>query len=153
MPAVFVDAARHTFLEFRDTGKVKHYISMLDGSINIIQMTPSEQKQLKPCTSTPEHFAKTYLSSYLEISRSARAILKGILGDHAPTVENPSDTSFSGGTVSLEEISQVNNWCPSKARKHLRKLVEKPGGRWAWSPEEAEKITALLKECFGSEEN
>ena len=148
---VFVDAGRHTFLEFRDTGKVKHYVSMLDGTIDIIQMTPAEQKQLKPCASTPEHFAKTYLNSFLEVSRSAKAILKGILGTHSDIPENPSAPRFTEGTVSLEQICEVSRWEPSRARKHLRKLVEKPGGRWAWSPEEAEKITTLLKECFASE--
>lgn len=151
MPAVYVDRSRHTFLEFRDTGKVKHYISMLDGTIDIIQMTPAEQKQLKPCSSTPEHFAQTYLNSFLEISRSAKAILKGILGTHSDIPENPGAPRFTEGTVSLEQISQELNLDPSKCRKHLRKLVEKPGGRWAWSPEEAERITTLLKECFASE--
>jgi len=148
MPAVFVDAARHTFLEFRDTGKVKHYVTMLNGNIDIIQLSPSEQKQLKPTTDTPEHFAKVYMDSYLDISRSARAILRGILGVTEESQPSDSGPRFTGGTVSLEQISQDLQLDPGKCRKHLRKLVEKPGGRWEWSPEEAEKITSLLKECF-----
>jgi len=148
MPAVFVDAARHTFLEFRDTGKVKHYVTMLNGNIDIIQLSPSEQKQLKLTTDTPEHFAKVYMDSYLDISRSARAILRGILGVTEESQPSDSGPRFTGGTVSLEQISLDLQLDPSKCRKHLRKLVEKPGGRWEWSPEEAEKITSLLKECF-----
>ena len=151
MPRVWVDRNRHTFLEYRDTGKVRHYVSMIGGSIEVMQMTPTEYKQLEPCLSTPEQFAKTYLKSTLGISRAARAILTGILGATGESVPAPSATSFHSGTVTLEQISEENNWNPSKARKHLRKLMDKPGGRWAWSPEDAEKIVTMLKECFADE--
>ena len=153
MPAVFVDRGRHTFLEFRDTGKVKHFVTMTNGVIEIIQLSVNEVKSngLKPHNSTPEHFARVYLSSYLEISRSARAILNGIIGHSEAHSPEPAATSFSGGSVSLEQICEGLKLDPSRCRKYLRKLVEKPGGRWAWSPEEAEKISSLLKECFNSE--
>lgn len=151
MPRVWVDRNRHTFLEYRDTGKVRHYVTMMNGSIETIQMTPTEFKQLEPCLSTPEHFANTYLKSSLDISRSARAILSTILKGSGQSVPEPSATSFSQGSVTLEQIVQENNWDAHKARKFLRKLVNKPGGRWAWPPEEAEKIVSMLKECFADE--
>ena len=153
MPSVYVDRSRHTFLEFRDTGKVKHFVTMLNGNIDIVQYSQSEQKSmgLKAHKSSPEHFARVYLSSFLEISRGARAILNGIIGHSSEPIRDTGATSFSGGTVSLEEIAQGLKLDPSKCRKHLRKLVEKPGGRWAWSPEEAEKISALLQECLAHE--
>lgn len=148
MPKVWVDRNRHTFLEYRDSGKVRHYVSMVNGSIEIVQMGQAEYKHLEHCLSTPEHFARIYLKSTLGISRAARAILSGILSDTGESVPEPSGASFSSGTVSLEQICEGFNWNPSKARKHLRKLMEKPGGRWAWSPEDAEKIVTMLKECF-----
>jgi len=88
------------------------------------------------------------MDSYLDISRSARAILRGILGVTEESQPSDSGPRFTGGTVSLESICEALQLDPSKCRKHLRRLVEKPGGRWEWSSEGAEKITSLLKECF-----
>lgn len=148
---VYVDRNRNTYLEYRDTGKVKHFVCMLDGSIDTVQLPPKDYKSFIPRDITPQHFAQKYLSSLLPISRSARAILRGFLGDSDEKTEAADSTRFTSGTVSLQEICEGNNWEPSRVRKHLRKLIEKPGGRWAWSPEEAERIVTIIRECMLNE--
>lgn len=146
---VFFDRNRHIYLQYRDAGKTRHFITMHTGTIECIQLTAKDFLRLRKYDKHgPEHFANTCLKSHLPITRSARVILRGLLGQSEATGATEERASFSGTSVSLEEISQLNNWEPSKCRKFLRKLVEKPGGRWAWSPEEAEKITVMLKECF-----
>ena len=146
---VFFDRNRHTYLQYRDAGKTRHFITMHTGTIECIQLTAKDFLRLRKYDKHgPEHFANTCLKSHLPITRSARVILRGLLGQSGAAGAPEERASFSGASVSLEEISQLNNWEPSKCRKFLRKLVEKPGGRWAWSPEEAEKITVMLKECF-----
>ena len=150
---VWVDSSRHTYLQYRDTGKVRHFITMESGSIDQVQLKYVDYVKLKPCKSTPEQFARVYLGSCLNISRGARAILRGILGAHTESEAPVEAARFSGGTVSLQEISEVLGKSPTECRKHLRKLVNKPGGRWVWSPEEAEKITNLLRECFINEDS
>ena len=146
---VFFDRNRHTYLQYRDAGKTRHFITMHTGTIECIQLTAKDFLRLRKYDKHgPEHFANTCLKSHLPITRSARVILRGLLGQSEVAGAPEERASFSGTSVSLEEISQLNNWEPSKCRKFLRKLVEKPGGRWAWSPEEAEKITVMLKECF-----
>lgn len=148
MYSVWVDSGRHTFLQYRDTGKTRHYVSMRDGSIDLVQMNRSEFIRLKPCASTPEHLASVYLKSFMSISRGARAILRGVLGESEDSAPAPSATSFTGGTVSLAQISEGRGWDLARARKFLRKLVDKPSGRWEWSPEEAQRIESILEECF-----
>ena len=149
---VFFDRNRHTYLQYRDAGKTRHFITMHTGTIECIQLTAKDFLRLRKYDKHgPEHFANTCLKSHLPITRSARVILRGLLGQSKAAGATEERASFSGTSVSLEEISQLNNWEPSKCRKFLRKLVEKPGGRWAWSPEEAEKITVMLKECFTNE--
>lgn len=146
---VFFDRNRHTYLQYRDAGKTRHFITMHTGTIECIQLTAKDFLRLRKYDKHgPEHFANTCLKSHLPITRSARIILRGLLGQSEATGAPEERASFSGASVSLDEIAQMNNWEPSKCRKFLRKLVEKPGGRWAWSPEEAEKITVMLKECF-----
>jgi hypothetical protein len=145
---VFINHNRNTFLQYRDAGKTRHYVTMMDGSIDCIQLSAKDYRGLKvEKKSTPEHFAEVYLKSHLSISRPARAILRAVLGESGDIQENPSDPRFSG-SVTLEQIAEGNNWEPSRCRKFLRKLVDKPGGRWAWPPEEAEKITNILRECM-----
>lgn len=148
---VLVDNNRHTFLFYRDVGKTKQCISMVEGKIEVISLGLSDFRRLKPCTSTPEHFAEVYLSSHLEIARSARAILRTILGHSPDLTAQPEATRFSGGVVTIQEISDAIQKPPGKCRKFLRKLVDKPGGRWEWSTEEAEKIKVMLLECFANE--
>lgn len=149
---VMVDNNRHTFLFYRDVGKTKHYISTLDGKVDIVALGREDQRRLKPCKSTPEHYAEIFLKSHLEISRAARAILRGILG-HSEALTAPGEgPSFSGSVVTIAEISESLGKPPNKCRKFLRKLVDKPGGRWEWSAEEAEKVKVLLIECFSREE-
>lgn len=146
---VFFDRNRHTYLQYRDAGKTRHFITMHTGTIECIQLTAKDFLRLRKYDKHgPEHFANTCLKSHLPITRSARVILRGLLGQSEATGAPEERASFSGASVSLDEIAQMHNWEPSKCRKFLRKLVEKPGGRWAWSPEEAEKITVMLKECF-----
>ena len=150
---VWVDSNRHTFLQYRDSGKVRHFVTMRDGSIDLVQLRYTEYIKFKPCKSTPLQFAQIYLKSTLWISRSARAILRGVLGETEEKSAQPEAPSFSGGTVTLGDISQVLGKEPSACRKHLRKLVSKPGGRWAWTPEEAEKVVSMLRECFRNEDS
>ena len=150
--SVFVDRQRHTFLQYRDNGRTRHFVTMQDGTIECVALSPADYMRFKPVlNSTPEQFAKTYLSSYLPISRSARVVLRGILGQSEDLPAAGERASFSGGSVGIQEIALANNWDPSRCRKFLRKLVDKPGGRWEWSPEEADKITGMLKECFANE--
>lgn len=146
---VFFDRNRHTYLQYRDAGKTRHFITMHTGTIECIQLTAKDFLRLRKYDKHgPEHYANTCLKSHLPITRSARVILRGLLGQSEATGAPEERASFSGASVSLDEIARMSNWEPSKCRKFLRKLVEKPGGRWAWSPEEAEKITIMLKECF-----
>ena len=84
----------------------------------------------------------------MEISRSARAILAGVLGTEIAHTEEPSGPKFFSGAVGLEEICEALKITPQVARKHLRKLVDKPGGRWEWEPDQAEKIKQMLVECI-----
>jgi len=143
---VYLDANRHTYLQYRDSGKVRHFITLRTGTIDCIQLTAKDYMRLKPYDKKDaKHFAKVYLESPLAISRQAKVILRGLLGHSEALEEAPR---FDGGTVTLEEIAEANGWDPSKSRKFLRKSVEKPGSRWAWTPEEAEKIQAMLKEYF-----
>ena len=149
---IFLDFNRHSYLQYRDAGKTRHFVTLKGGTIECVQLTAKDFMRLKKYDKrTPSQFAQTYLGSSLAISRQARVILRGILGqseDSAPAEQQPS---FSGGSVSLEEIAEANHWDPSRCRKFLRKAIEKPGGRWAWSPEEAEKVQAMLKEFFVTE--
>lgn len=146
---VYLDRNRHSYLQYRDAGKTRHFITMHTGTIECIQLTAKDYLRLRPYDKhSPEHFAELCLKSHLGITRSARVILRGLLGQSEAASSTEERASFSGTSVSLDEIAQMNNWEPSKCRKFLRKMVEKPGGRWAWSPEEAEKIAAMLKECF-----
>ena len=147
--SIFIDFNRHTFLQYRDNGKTRSYVSMVDGTIDCVQLSSKDFKSLKPYTkTTPEHFAQTYLNSHLTISRSARAILRGILGDSGGEIEERSGPRFSSGVVTLEEIAAANNWNPSHCRKFLRKTMDKPGGRWTFSPDDADKVREMLKEYF-----
>jgi len=149
--AVYQDRNRHTYLQYRDAGKTRHFVTMCSGGIDCVQLTAKDYLRFKKYEKhTPEHFAEVYLKSFLSISRQARVILRGVLGYSSESEAPEERASFSGTSVSLEEIAQANNWEPSKCRKFLRKLVEKPGGRWAWSPEEADKIAGMLKECFAN---
>lgn len=144
---VFTDHNRHTFLQYRDMGKTRHYVAMLEGSIDCIQLSAKDFRGLKKYEKcTPEHFAEVYLKSHLPLSRSARAILRGVLGDSGDPAEGASDKKFSSGTVTLEEILEGTGISPQHARKFLRKTVDKPGGRWAWEPEEAARILEMLVE-------
>ena len=146
---VFVDRNRHTYLLYRENDKTKQYVSMVSGKIDTVSLGRSEFKDLVEYTAqTPQHFAEVYLKSYMEISRAARAILAGVLGTEIAQTEEPSGSKFSSGSVGLEEICEVLKITPQVARKHLRKLVEKPGGRWEWEPEQAEKIKQMLTECI-----
>lgn len=146
---VFVDRNRHTYLLYRENDKTKQYVSMSSGKIDTVSLNRSESKDLVEYTAqTPQHFAKVYLKSYMEISRAARAILAGVLGAEIAHSEESSSPKFSSGAVGLEEICEALKITPQVARKHLRKLVDKPGGRWAWEPEQAEKIKQMLVECL-----
>lgn len=149
---IFTDYHRHTYLQYRDNGKTRSYIAMVDGSIDCIQLPAKDFRGLKLYTkSTPEHFAKTYLNSYLAISRSARAVLRGILGDSSPESVAAGDPRSESGTVGIQELAAENNWEPSHCRRFLRKAMDKPGGRWNFTPEEAQKVTEMLKEYFSSD--
>ena len=152
---IFTDHNRYTYLQYRDNGKTRDYVSMVEGSIDCIKLSVRDLKGFKPYTkSTPEHFAKTYLDSHLAISRAARAVLRGVLGfSNGPEskIEGVSDPRFSEGTVGIQEIALENNWEPSHCRRFLRKAMEKPGGRWNFTPEEAQRVTEMLKEYFTSE--
>jgi hypothetical protein len=146
---IFIDHNRHTHLQYKDNGKTRSYVSMADGSIDCVQLSRTEFLRLKPYDkATPEHFAQTYLKSHLAISRAARAILRGISGDPIDKTAEPSDPRFTPGTVDIGYIAAENNWEPSHCRRFLRKTLKKPGGRWNFSPEEAQKITEMLKEYF-----
>lgn len=149
---IYTDRNSYTYLQYRDSGKVRHFITLRTGTIECIQLTAKDFMRFRPYDKkTPAEFAKTYLNSFLPISRQARVILRGIIGESGEDAAASEATSFSGGTVGIQEICDANQWIPGKARKHLRKLIEKPGGRWEWSPEEAQKIEAMLKECFANE--
>lgn len=149
LPRVYVDRHRHTFLMFRDNEKTRQYVSMINGQIEIIQMTRREWKELiryKDCT--PEHFAMVYLKSTQDISRQARAILRGILGQSEEKLSPGETPRFSDSVVALEQICEVYGWNPSRVRKQLRKLMNKPGGRWVFPVEEVDKIVSMVKECL-----
>ena len=147
--SVHLDRNRHAYLQYRDAGKTRHFIILHQGSVECIQLTAKDFLRLRPYDKHgPEHFAQVCLNSHLPVARSARVILRGLLGQSEAADGSSERASFSGSSVSLEEICELNHWEPQKCRKFLRKLVEKPGGRWAWSPEEAEKVTLMLKECF-----
>lgn len=153
--AIFLDHNRKALLQYRDTGKARHYIGIVDGTIDCLQLTQKDFRGLKSYVKqTPEHFADTYLKSTLPISRPARAILRAVLGfqegSDGPT-ENRSAPRFQSLGVTIEQLAQENNWSASKCRKFLRKTMEKPGGRWVFSPEEAQKVTDMLKEFFADD--
>ena len=153
--AIFLDHNRHALLQYRDTGKTRHYIGIVDGTIECLQLTQKDFRGLKPyAIRTPGHFAETYLKSTLPISRTARSILRSILGfsegSDGPT-ENRSAPRFQSLGVTIEQIAQENNWSASKCRKFLRKTMEKPGGRWVFSPEEAQNVVVMLKEFFDAD--
>lgn len=148
---VMVDNNRHTYLFYRDVGKTKHYVSSVEGRVDIVALGRQDQRYLKPCKGTPEHFAEVYLKSHMEISRGARAILRSVLGFPEDSPAPGEAPSFSGGTVDIASISEALGKPASKCRKFLRKLIDKPGGRWEWPPEEAEKIKSMLMECFANE--
>lgn len=146
---VFIDRNRHTYLLYRDSEKTKQFVSMVSGKIDTVSLSKSEFKDLIEYTlQTPQHFADIYLKSYMEISRAARAVLAGVLGTELAAVAEASAPSFSSGSVGLEEICEALKITPQVARKHLRKLVDKPGGRWEWEPDQAEKIKQMLVECI-----
>ena len=155
--SVHLDHNRRCLLQYRDTGKVRHYIAISDGVIDCIQLSRKDFLGLKPYVKqTPEHFAEVMLKSTLPISRQSRAILRSILGlTGVPGAEPEGAGSprFSSAGVTIEEIAQENNWSPSKCRKFLRKCMEKPGGRWVFSPEEADKVVQMLKEYFSRDTN
>ena len=147
LPRVYVDRNRHTYLMFRDNEKTRQYVSMVGGQIEIIQLTRREWKELiryKECT--PEHFAEVYLKSTQDMSRQARAILKGILGQPEDKLSPTESPRFPEGVVGLPQILEGLSFSPSRARKHLRKLVNKTGGRWSWPFEEAQRIRTILEE-------
>ncbi len=151
---VFINFNGNTFLSYRETEKVGCFVSLMSGSIETIQLTINEMRRMKlthydKCT--PEHFAKVYLSSYLPITSQARAILRPLVGISGDSIENLGDQKFSSGTVSLQEICEIYSWDPKQVRKHLRKLMNKPGGRWEWDPDEAQKVIAMVKECLPQE--
>lgn len=143
---VMIDRNAYTYLQYRDAGKTRHFVTMRDGTIDTIQIQKGEFSQLKPLSCTPEHFAQKYLNSYLTISRSARAILHGVLGQSESPQPVAERASFSGGTVSLAQILEGTGIELSVARKYLRKLIEKPSGRWEWPPEEAERVLSMVQE-------
>lgn len=152
LPRVYVDRNRHTYLMFRDNEKTRQYVSMVNGQIEIIQLTRREWKELiryKECT--PEHFAEVYLKSTQDMSRQARAILKSILGQPEEKLSPTESPRFPEGSISLQQLCEVYNWNPSKVRKQLRKLMNKPGGRWNFTPDEADKIVTMVKECLHRE--
>ena len=152
LPRVYVDRHRHTYLMFRDNEKTRQYVSMINGQIEIIQLTRREWKELiryKECT--PEHFAEVYLKSTQDMSRQARAILKGILGQPEDKLSPTESPRFTSGVVGLGDICAAQGWNPSKVRKQLRKLMNKPGGRWNFTPDEADKIVTMVKECLHQE--
>lgn len=152
---ILIDHNRHTYLQYRDNGKTRNYVSMVDGTIDCVQLPVSGLKGFKVLLkTTPEHFAQTYLNSHLTISRSARAVLRGVLGfssDSGGENEGAGRSAFSAGTVGIQELAIENNWEPSHCRRFLRKTMDKPGGRWTFSPEEAQKVTNMLKEYFARE--
>ena len=146
---IYLDYNRHSYLQYRDAGKTRHFVTLKGGSIDCVQLSAKDFMRLKKYEKrTPQQFAETYLSSPLAISRQAKVILRGVLGKSSETEGQQERASFSGGSVTLEEIAEANQWDPSRCRKFLRKTVEKPGGRWAWEPEEAGKIQSMLKEFF-----
>jgi hypothetical protein len=146
---VFIDRNRYTYLQYRDGEKTRQFVSMISGKIDTVSLGRAEFNQLIEYTAqTPQHFAEVYLKSYMEISRAARAVLAGVLGGELPLTAEPSAPSFSSGAVGLEEICEALKITPQVARKHLRKLVDKPGGRWEWEPDQAEKIKQMLTECI-----
>ncbi len=150
---MFTDHNRHTYLQYRDNVKTRDYVAMIDGTIDCIQLAAKDYRGFKKYEKcTPEHFAQVYLNSHLAISRSARAILRGILGQSSETEDRSERASFAGESVTLEEICKDANISPQHARKFLRKAIEKPGGRWAWSPDEAAKILEMLVE-WNKDEN
>ena len=149
---IYIDRNSYTYLQYRDSGKVRHFVTLRSGSIECIQLTAKDFMRLRKYDKkSPADFAKTYLSSFLPISRQARVVLRGILGQAEGDMPPERGSSFTGGTVGIQEIAEANQWEPSKCRKFLRKMIEKPGGRWEWSPEEAQKIEAMLRECFANE--
>ena len=146
---VFVDRQRRAYLQYRAGEKSRQYVSIQGGGIDTVSLNKSEFNELIEYTAqTPQHFAQIYLNSYMEISRAARAILVAVLGMSASSQPDAEDLKFSSGAVSLEEICEALKITPQVARKHLRKLIDKPGGRWAWEPEQAEKIKQMLIECL-----
>ena len=148
MNPIFTDHNRRVLLQYRDMGKTRQYVAIVDGQVDCVQLTQKDWRGLIHYEKgTAEDFAKRFLTGHLPISRAARAILRGILGAAEGEFETTGGPRFSGGTVSLEEILQeIPSLSPSKARKFLRANLAKPGGRWVWSPDEAEKIKAMLME-------
>lgn len=150
--SIFIDHNRHVYLQYRDAGKTRHFVTLRDGSIDCVQLNAADYMRFKKYDKHDEkHFAETFLQSHLEISRQARIVLRGVLGYSSESEPVPAAASFSGGSVGLQQICDAGGWHPGKARKFLRKLVEKPGGRWEWTPEEATKISGMLKECFAND--
>src|SRR5574343_1804013 len=155
--SVHLDHNRRCLLQYRDTGKVRHYIAISDGVIDCIQLSRKDFLGLKPYVKqTPEHFAEVMLKSTLPISRQSRAILRSVLGltgVSGAETEGAGSPRFSSVGVTIEALAAENNWSPSKCRKFLRKCMEKPGGRWVFSPEEADKVVQMLKEYFSRDTN
>ena len=148
---VYINFNGNTFLKYREVEKVWYFVSLVSGSIETVQLTFNEmrsQRLVKYDKSTPQHFAEIYLSSHLSISSQARAVLRPLLGLSGDSSEDSGGPKFSGGSVSLHEICELYSWDPKRVRKHLRKLMNKPGGRWEWDPEEAQKVVEMVKECL-----
>ena len=77
---VFFDRNRHIYLQYRDAGKTRHFITMHTGTIECIQLTAKDFLRLRKYDKHgPEHFANTCLKSHLPITRSARVIFAGFI--------------------------------------------------------------------------
>lgn len=148
---VYLDFNGHSYLKYREADKVWYFVSMVEGTIETIQMTINQMREVRLRIyekSTVENFARVYLSSYVAISNTARAILRPLAGYIQDHIGDSEPKKFSGGSVSLHEICEEKNWDPKVVRKHLRKIMDKPGGRWEWEPDEAVKIVEIISECL-----
>lgn len=148
---VYLDFNGHSFLKYREMERVWYFVTMVDGTIETVHMTPQEfrRKKLKPYDkSSPEKFAQVYWNSYVPMSTTARAILRPLVGEIEDTGTPVEPHKFSSGSVSLHEICEVNKWDCKKARKYLRRTMNKPGGRWEWEADHVDKIVTILRECF-----
>ena len=174
-PRVYLMDRTHSYLFLREKKEVGYFLTMADGSIEVVKI-PREEDQfiiyrknegeikdekiriipypLTPYNRDPLKAAQVYWKSTLPKSVAAERELRLILGLSPSEVSHPEESITGGkrkkssgnGATSLADICLELGIEPSKARKLLRGKVDKPGERWEWTDQkQIEKIRGILR--------